>query len=440
MFLNEMNCRESLTPSPSRKTTYWTDTGDMAMFRQMRTADSEQFIDYAAALVYEFQLRHAYNYGDKKDAGVLLQALKKVGMDADIGALDAIQEAEFPVGVGAMALDAVAEMCTRRPHNNVELEWSSTGHSVASVYRQLYEAGYLTQLSATRVGIPNPEIFDAFYANAELVYARSNRPGNFHGSTLEMLGIGHGDLVAFASYLADVISQQPSPITGKTPEMVYHLNLSFLLGPLVGVGGFAVEHETAAEGGRADIRVLSISSNTSTKKPFVIFELKQLDYGTYLDLKQTMSSKKLVRGPFKYLHTMNRTRTQFIRSHLADLSRLPRQETLGRAWIRGRRVVDIGCGGGLASESLARLGMQVLGNVEMARIHAQRDPALARNLEYIQMTAEQLVAAQGGKHAFDVVVSLEVTEFVADPVVFVWSLVNLAAPGASLFISTMSRI
>ncbi|KAJ2337005.1 Hexaprenyldihydroxybenzoate methyltransferase, mitochondrial, partial [Coemansia sp. RSA 2681] len=93
-------------------------------------------------------------------------------------------------------------------------------------------------------------------------------------------------------------------------------------------------------------------------------------------------------GPFKYLHTMNRTRTQFIRSHLADLSRLPRQETLGRAWIRGRRVVDIGCGGGLASESLARLGMQVLGvdaareNVEMARIHAQRDPALARNLEY----------------------------------------------------------
>ncbi|KAJ2443759.1 Hexaprenyldihydroxybenzoate methyltransferase, mitochondrial, partial [Coemansia sp. RSA 2424] len=66
-------------------------------------------------------------------------------------------------------------------------------------------------------------------------------------------------------------------------------------------------------------------------------------------------------GPFKYLHTMNRTRAQFIRSHLADLSRLPRQETLGRTWIRGRRVVDIGCGGGLASESLARLGMQVLG-------------------------------------------------------------------------------
>ncbi|KAJ2337246.1 Hexaprenyldihydroxybenzoate methyltransferase, mitochondrial [Coemansia sp. RSA 2681] len=142
-------------------------------------------------------------------------------------------------------------------------------------------------------------------------------------------------------------------------------------------------------------------------------------------------------GLFKYLHTMNRTRTQFIRSHLADLSRLPRQETLGRAWIRGRRMVDIGCGGGLASEPLAQLSMQV--NVEMARIHAQRDPALARNLEYVQTTAEQLVAAQDGRHAFDVVVLLEVIEHVADPVAFVRSLVDLAAPGASLFISTMNR-
>ncbi|KAJ2749629.1 Hexaprenyldihydroxybenzoate methyltransferase, mitochondrial [Coemansia pectinata] len=146
------------------------------------------------------------------------------------------------------------------------------------------------------------------------------------------------------------------------------------------------------------------------------------------------------RGPFKYLHTMNRTRTQFIRSHLADLSRLPASETLGREWIRGRRVVDVGCGGGLASESLARLGMRVLGvdaakeNVEMARIHAQKDPGLT-DLEYVQSTAEQLKE----KEAFDVVVSLEVIEHVADPMGFVKSLVDLAKPGASIFISTMNR-
>ncbi|KAJ2034659.1 Hexaprenyldihydroxybenzoate methyltransferase, mitochondrial [Coemansia sp. S2] len=136
---------------------------------------------------------------------------------------------------------------------------------------------------------------------------------------------------------------------------------------------------------------------------------------------------------------MNRTRTQFIRSHLADLSRLP-AGTQGRSWISGRRLVDVGCGGGLASESLARLGMRVLGvdaakeNVEMARIHAQRDPAL-KDLEYVQSTAEQLME----KEAFDVVVSLEVIEHVADPMAFVKSLVDLAKPGASIFISTMSR-
>ncbi|KAJ2334985.1 Hexaprenyldihydroxybenzoate methyltransferase, mitochondrial, partial [Coemansia sp. RSA 2681] len=141
-------------------------------------------------------------------------------------------------------------------------------------------------------------------------------------------------------------------------------------------------------------------------------------------------------GPFKYLHTMNRMRTQFIRSHLADLSRLPRQETLGRAWIRGRRVVDIGCGGGLASESLARLGIQAVG-VDAGE-GERRDGMDPR--AYVQTTAEQLVAAQDGRHAFDVVVLLEVIEHVADPVAFVRSLVDLAAPGASLFISTMNRM
>ncbi|KAJ2890353.1 Hexaprenyldihydroxybenzoate methyltransferase, mitochondrial [Coemansia aciculifera] len=140
---------------------------------------------------------------------------------------------------------------------------------------------------------------------------------------------------------------------------------------------------------------------------------------------------------------MNRTRTQYIRAHLADLSRLPSEETLGRGWIKGRRVVDVGCGGGLASEALARLGMHVVGvdaareNVEMARVHAQGDPMLRGSLEYVQTTAEQLVRQQG--EGFDVVVSLEVIEHVADPVAFVKSLVELAKPGASLFISTMNR-
>ncbi|KAJ1965168.1 Hexaprenyldihydroxybenzoate methyltransferase, mitochondrial [Dipsacomyces acuminosporus] len=152
-------------------------------------------------------------------------------------------------------------------------------------------------------------------------------------------------------------------------------------------------------------------------------------------------------GPFKYLHTMNRTRISYIRDRLADLAQLPTDSTRrdSPSWLANNSVVDVGCGGGLASESLARIGMKVTGidaareNIAIARIHAQQDPALnqePRSLVYRQTTAEQLVS-EGA--LFDTVVSLEVIEHVRDPVQFVKSLVSLAKPGAPIFISTMNR-
>ncbi|KAJ2762775.1 Hexaprenyldihydroxybenzoate methyltransferase, mitochondrial [Coemansia sp. BCRC 34490] len=169
-------------------------------------------------------------------------------------------------------------------------------------------------------------------------------------------------------------------------------------------------------------------------------------------------------GPFKYLHTMNGPRIRFVREILADLARLAPQgdrfskpesknnssgsSRRGRAWIEGLTAVDVGCGGGLAAEALARLGMRVLGidaareNIDMARAHAPRD---LDNLRYAQTTAEELVAEQrqkGGAAAdslFDAVVSLEVIEHVADPVPFCRSLVELARPGGVVVVSTMNR-
>ncbi|KAI8319370.1 ubiquinone biosynthesis O-methyltransferase [Martensiomyces pterosporus] len=152
-------------------------------------------------------------------------------------------------------------------------------------------------------------------------------------------------------------------------------------------------------------------------------------------------------GAFKHLHTMNRTRVSYIRDRLADLAQLPvdSKRRMSPAWLANKSAVDVGCGGGLASESLARIGMQVTGidagreNVAVARIHARSDPSLneePRSLVYRQMTAEQLV--EEGK-LFDAVVSLEVIEHVRDPVPFVKSLVDLAKPGAPIFISTMNR-
>ncbi|KAJ2159661.1 Hexaprenyldihydroxybenzoate methyltransferase, mitochondrial [Coemansia sp. RSA 552] len=139
-------------------------------------------------------------------------------------------------------------------------------------------------------------------------------------------------------------------------------------------------------------------------------------------------------GAFKYLHTMNRPRIQFIREMLQDV--------YGRR-VSQLRAVDVGCGGGLASEAMARLGLQVLGvdaareNVGVARAHLQQDPLAARRLEYRQITAEQLSNSDGQR--FDVVVSLEVIEHVNDPVMFVRSLTELARPGGLVFISTMNQ-
>ncbi|KAJ2337004.1 hypothetical protein GGI00_000506 [Coemansia sp. RSA 2681] len=140
-FLSEINCRKSLTRLPRRKTPHWTGTGNMAMFRQMRAADVGLFTKYASALTREFKLRHAYHYGAILHNGVLLGALRKVDMDAAIGALDDIQGTEFQVGVDAEELDTVAEMCIRRPHSDMELDWSSTDRPVASVYRSSMKLG-----------------------------------------------------------------------------------------------------------------------------------------------------------------------------------------------------------------------------------------------------------------------------------------------------------
>ncbi|KAJ2714988.1 Hexaprenyldihydroxybenzoate methyltransferase, mitochondrial [Coemansia spiralis] len=136
-------------------------------------------------------------------------------------------------------------------------------------------------------------------------------------------------------------------------------------------------------------------------------------------------------GAFKYLHLMNPARVRFIGQILEDL----RVGNSGQA-------VDVGCGGGLAAEALGRLGLQVLGvdaaeaGVGIARAHLAEDPMLADRVAYRVATAEQLVR-EGA--LFDVVVSLEVVEHVADPAQFIESLVRLARPGAPIVISTINR-
>ncbi|KAG2544563.1 ubiquinone biosynthesis O-methyltransferase, mitochondrial-like isoform X1 [Panicum virgatum] len=143
-------------------------------------------------------------------------------------------------------------------------------------------------------------------------------------------------------------------------------------------------------------------------------------------------------GPFKPLHLMNPTRLSFIRS---TLCRHFRRDPYSSKPLEGLKVIDVGCGGGILSEPLARMGAAVTAidavdkNIKIASIHAASDPETA-SIEYYCTTAEALVKE---KRLFDAVISLEVIEHVANPLEFCESLSALTAPNGATVVSTINR-
>ncbi|GAB2274681.1 Hexaprenyldihydroxybenzoate methyltransferase, mitochondrial [Dionaea muscipula] len=143
-------------------------------------------------------------------------------------------------------------------------------------------------------------------------------------------------------------------------------------------------------------------------------------------------------GPFKPLHALNPARIAFIRSALCEHFR--RDPDSPRPF-EGLKFVDVGCGGGILSEPLARMGALVTGvdavekNVKIARLHAELDPVTS-TIEYCCTTAEKLVEEQ---RQFDAVIALEVIEHVADPAEFCKSLATLTVPSGATLISTINR-
>ncbi|KAH8107551.1 3-demethylubiquinone-9 3-methyltransferase [Phellopilus nigrolimitatus] len=159
-------------------------------------------------------------------------------------------------------------------------------------------------------------------------------------------------------------------------------------------------------------------------------------------------------GEFGMLHKMNPVRVQYVRDKLLEAARddgledWEEKESGGRV-LEGLDVLDVGCGGGLLSESLARLGARTLGvdasssNISIASLHASQDPTLSgsagsksASLAYRHAPAEALV---GEPKRFDVVCSMEVLEHVDNPAAFLRSCAELVKPGGHLFLSTMAR-
>lgn len=145
-------------------------------------------------------------------------------------------------------------------------------------------------------------------------------------------------------------------------------------------------------------------------------------------------------GKFRPLHQLAPARLTFVRDQLVGHFGL---KGSGLKPLKGLRLLDVGCGGGLVSEPLARMGASVVGidpgreNVEAARAHAEgQTGAGALDLSYRVAMVEDLVAE--GLH-FDAVVSLEVVEHVPDVGAFVASCASLVRPGGALVLSTINR-
>ena len=141
-------------------------------------------------------------------------------------------------------------------------------------------------------------------------------------------------------------------------------------------------------------------------------------------------------GKFKPLHMLNPCRLDYITQQISmefdrDLSAdLP---------FKGLRILDIGCGGGLLCEPMARLGATVVGadaaagNIPVAKLHAEQS---GLEIDYRHITAEALAAAN---EQFDVVLNMEVVEHVASPPAYLFACQQLLRPGGLHICSTLNR-
>lgn len=141
-------------------------------------------------------------------------------------------------------------------------------------------------------------------------------------------------------------------------------------------------------------------------------------------------------GKFKPLHQMNPCRLHYITSQIA--AEFDRNLTNPHPFA-GLRLLDIGCGGGLLSEPMARLGATVVGadaaprNIPVAQVHAEQS---GLTIDYRNTTAEAL--AEAGEQ-FDVVLNMEVVEHVSDPLAYLTACQHLLKPGGLMICSTLNR-
>ncbi|WP_019223416.1 bifunctional 2-polyprenyl-6-hydroxyphenol methylase/3-demethylubiquinol 3-O-methyltransferase UbiG [Bartonella rattaustraliani] len=141
-------------------------------------------------------------------------------------------------------------------------------------------------------------------------------------------------------------------------------------------------------------------------------------------------------GKFRPLHQFNPARLAYIREKIClEFNRDP----VSLIPFENLRILDIGCGGGLLCEPMARLGATVVGadaaqtNIEVAKIHAAQN---GLSIDYRTTTAEELANEE---ERFDIILNMEVVEHVSDVNLFIETTAKMLKPNGLMFVSTLNR-
>ncbi len=142
-----------------------------------------------------------------------------------------------------------------------------------------------------------------------------------------------------------------------------------------------------------------------------------------------------VKGKFKPLHMFNPIRIEYIKDKIQEHFKISNKNENS---LTGLRILDIGCGGGLISEPMARLGAEVTGidasqkNITIAKIHSEKNKL---KINYFNSSPEQLVDAK----KFDVILNLEIVEHVDNVELYIKSCYNLLKKNGIMFTATINR-